>query len=203
MAVTIGAGDALLVVDVQNDFLPGGRLAVAGGDAVVPALNRYLRLAQKLHIPVFASRDSHPQQHCSFTGQGGSWPPHCVAGTHGAQFASALRLPPRVVRIDKGTDPQREAYSAFQGTDLGAVLLRMGVQRLLVGGLATDYCVLNTVRDAIAGGFEILLLSDAIKAVDVHTGDGARAEAQMLQLGARPVTVTDFDHEPADEPAAH
>jgi nicotinamidase/pyrazinamidase len=203
MTIALGAGDALLAVDVQNDFLPGGRLAVGAGDAVVPVLNRYFKLAKKLRLAVYACRDWHPQQHCSFAAQGGPWPEHCVAGSHGAQFAPGLELPPEAVVVDKAMQPQWEAYSAFEGTGLAALLRRAGVRRLLIGGLATDYCVLNTVRDALANGFEVLLLRDAIKAVNVNPEDGARAEREMQRLGAQPVTVADFDHESADEPVTH
>jgi nicotinamidase/pyrazinamidase len=204
MTIALGAGDALLALDVQNDFLPGGRLAVGAADAVVPVLNRYLKLAKKLRLLVYASRDWHPQQHCSFAAQGGPWPEHCVAGSHGAQFAPHLELPPEAVVVDKAMQPQREAYSAFEGTALAALLRHVGVRRLLIGGLTTDYCVLNTVRDALANGFEVLLLRDAIKAVNVNPEDGARAEREMQRLGAQPVTVADFDHdESADEPVTH
>ena len=203
MAIRLGTGDALLAEDVQIDFLPGGKLAVDGGDAVVPALNRYLGLAKKLGLPVYASRDWHPREHCSFAAQGGPWPEHCVAGSRGAQFAPGFRLPPEAIVIDKAKNPQFEAYSSFEGTELAARLRRAGVRRLLIGGLATDYCVLNTVRDALASSFEVLLLRDAIKAVNVNPADGARAESEMQRLGAQPVTFADFEHEPADESAAH
>ena len=203
MAIRLGAGDALLAEDVQNDFLPGGKLAVDGGDAVVPALNRYLGLAKKLGLPVYASRDWHPAQHCSFAAQGGPWPEHCVAGSPGAQFAPGFNLPRDAIVIDKAVNPQLEAYSSFEGTELAALLRRAGVRRLLIGGLATDYCVLHTVHDALASGFEVLLLRDAIKAVNVNPADGARAESEMQRLGAQPVTFADFEHEPADESAAH
>lgn len=192
MAIALGVGDALLVVDVQRDFLPGGALAVAGGDAVVPVLNRYIELAKSSGLPVYATRDWHPHQHCSFAAQGGAWPPHCVAGSDGALFAPGLVIARGTAIVDKGTDAQHEAYSGFEGTGLAGKLHDAGVRRLLVGGLATDYCVLNTVRDALASGFEVLLLRDAIKAVDVNAGDGARAEREMLRLGARVVTAGDF-----------
>ena len=192
MEVKLGAGDALLVVDVQNDFLPGGRLAVAGGDAVVPVLNRYLALAAVRRLPVYASRDWHPANHCSFRPQGGAWPEHCVAGTRGADFAPGLKLPQDAIVIDKGTAPQREAYSAFEGTELASFLRSVQVGRVLVGGLATDYCVLNTVRDAVTHGFQVLLLRDAIKAVDVNPDDGKRAEREMQRLGATSVELPDI-----------
>ena len=185
-------GDALLIVDVQRDFLPGGSLAVPGGDEVVPVLNRYLDLARRNRLPVFASRDWHPPDHCSFRARGGTWPVHCVAGTAGAAFAPGLQLPADAVIIDKATRPEADAYSAFSGTALPAMLRGRGVERVLVGGLATDYCVLNTVRDALAAGFEVLLLDDAIRAVEVKAGDGACALDEMQKLGARPIRCEDL-----------
>ena len=183
----IRQGDALLIVDVQNDFLPGGSLAVPRGDEVVPVLNRYLRAFQNL--PVYATRDWHPERHCSFRAQGGPWPPHCVAGTRGAEFAAALQLPPSAVIVSKATTAEQDAYSGFQGTGLDAQLRAANIRRLFIGGLATDYCVLNTVRDALKLGYEVFLLADAIRAVDVQPGDGQRAEQEMTKLGAQRITV--------------
>lgn len=183
------SGDALLIVDVQNDFLPGGSLAVPHGDEVVPVLNRYLKLFSVRNLPVYATRDWHPGRHCSFRAQGGIWPPHCVAETPGAAFAGALQLPPYAVIISKANSVEQDAYSGFQGTDLDARLRAAQIRRLFVGGLATDYCVLNTVRDALRLGYRVLLLGDAIRAVDVGPGDGQRAEAEMLSLGAQRITV--------------
>lgn len=187
MRMTFDARDALLIVDVQRDFLPGGALGVPEGDAVVPVLNRYITLARSRGMAIYASRDWHPPNHCSFVPQGGPWPPHCVAGTRGAQFAPALELPRDAVIIDKATTAGTDAYSAFAGTDLAARLRRQTVRKLLVGGLATDYCVLNTVLDARAAGLETLLLDDAIRAVDVKPGDGERAREQMISAGALPI----------------
>lgn len=182
-------GDVLLVTDIQNDFLPGGSLAVAGGDEVVPVLNRYIGEFVAHALPVYATRDWHPPQHCSFHAQGGPWPVHCVAGTHGAEFATTLTLPPDTTVISKAILPEREAYSSFEGTDLDSRLRATGIRRLFIGGLATDYCVLNTVRDARRLGYEVLVLADAIRAVDVQPGDGQRAEAEMASLGARRITL--------------
>jgi len=182
-------GDALLIVDVQNDFLPGGSLAVPRGDEVVPVLNRYLQIFATHRLPIYATRDWHPQQHCSFRAQGGPWPPHCVADTRGAQFAAALQLPPAAVIISKAITVEQDAYSGFQDTDLDSRLRAANIHRLYIGGLATDYCVLNTVRDALRFGFQVLLLGDAIRAVDVQPGDGLRAEAEMTKLGAQRITV--------------
>jgi len=184
MIVTVGEHDAILIVDVQRDFLPGGNLAVAAGDEVVPVLNRYLELARAKGLPVFASRDWHPRNHCSFRARGGPWPEHCVAGTPGAAFAPGLELPEDATVIDKATGPDADAYSAFQGTDLASRLRERGVKRLLVGGLATDYCVLSTVRDARKAGFDVLLLADAVRAVNARPGDGERAEGEMRREGA-------------------
>ncbi len=182
-------GDVLLVTDIQNDFLPGGALGVAGGDAIVPVLNRYIEEFVVRGEPVYATRDWHPPGHCSFHAQGGPWPVHCVAGTPGAAFASTLRLPPDATVISKATLLDQEAYSSFQGTDLGDRLRAAGIRRVFIGGLTTDYCVLNSVKDARRLGYEVFVLADAIRAVEVKPGDGERAEQEMASLGARFITL--------------
>jgi len=187
--LTLQTGDALVVVDVQNDFLPGGALGVPGGDEVIPVLNRYLAVWRERGLPVFATRDWHPQGHCSFRERGGPWPPHCVADSPGARFASALDLPPATVVISKGITPDQDAYSGFQGTDLDERLRRIGVRRAFVGGLATDYCVVSTVRDALARGYQTVVLVDAIRAVNVYPDDGRKAEAEMGRLGAALIRI--------------
>lgn len=184
MAARLQAGDALILVDVQLDFLPGGSLAVSHGDEVVPALNRYIAVFRRLTLPVVATRDWHPPDHCSFQAQGGPWPPHCVAGSDGARFAPLLDLPCEARIVSKATARDRDAYSGFEGTDLDDWLKHAGVSRVFVGGLATDYCVLNTVRDALRLGYATFLLADAVRAVDVQAGDGERAIAEMRRLGA-------------------
>lgn len=184
------AGDALILVDVQLDFLPGGSLAVPRGDEVVPALNRYVAVFRGLTFPVVATRDWHPPDHCSFRAQGGPWPPHCVAGSDGARFAPLLDLPCEARIVSKATAPDKDAYSGFEGTDLDDWLKHAGVSRIFVGGLATDYCVLNTVRDALRLGYAAFLLLDAVRAVDVQAGDGSRAIDEMRRLGA---TAIEFD----------
>jgi nicotinamidase/pyrazinamidase len=181
---TAAARDVLLVVDVQRDFLPGGALGVPEGTRVVAPLNRCITLFTQRGSPIFASRDWHPPGHCSFKPQGGPWPPHCIADSLGAQFAEELQLPPTARVVSKATSPERESYSALGGTDLEQQLRALGAQRLFIGGLATDYCVLQTVLDARAAGFEVVVLSDAIAAVDVEPGDGERALARMQQAGA-------------------
>lgn len=181
-------GYALLIVDVQNDFLPGGSLEVPDSDAVVPPLNDCIAVFARKRLPVFASRDWHPIDHCSFRAQGGPWPPHCVAGSYGADFASNLALPLDVVVISKADTLELDAYSAFGGTDLDVRLTAAGIHRLFIGGLATDYCVLNTVLDALVLGYAVELLTDAVRAVEVTPGDGEYALAEMQNRGAHFVT---------------
>jgi nicotinamidase/pyrazinamidase len=186
----ISAGDALVIVDVQNDFCPGGALAVPDGDAVVGVLNRYAERFAAAGAPIFATRDWHPARTRHFKAWGGAWPPHCVQGTPGAEFHPRLVLPPSTEVVSKGQDPEADAYSAFQGTTadgtaFAAALRRRGVRRLFVGGLATDYCVKATALDALQQGFDVVVLEDAVRAVDVAPGDGERALAALRAAGAR------------------
>ena len=178
------SGDALLIIDVQADFLPGGSLAVPNGDAVIGPLNDWIARFSEMGLPIFATLDWHPPDHCSFRGQGGAWPAHCVAGTPGARFGDGLALPAHVLGIGKATRRDVDAYSGFVGTELHAELQRAGVRRLFVGGLATDYCVLESVLDALRLGYEVVLLCTTIRAVDVRPGDGQRAIAAMVAAGA-------------------
>jgi nicotinamidase/pyrazinamidase len=189
--VTLNNADALVIVDVQNDFLPGGSLAVRDGDAVIPVLNGYIDRFREQGLNIYATRDWHPPDHCSFRKQGGPWPPHCIAGSPGAEFAAALRLPARTIVISKATTPGKDAYSGFEGTDLAERCRKAGQERLFIGGLATDYCVLNTVLDALKSGFKVLLLEDAIRAVNVTPGDGERAIGKMRAAGAIPIRQSD------------
>lgn len=177
--------DALILVDVQNDFLPGGSLGVPRGDEVLPVLNSAIAEFRRLGLPVVATRDWHTPDHCSFGAQGGPWPPHCVAGSAGAHFSTRLDLPCEAHIVSKGKARDKDAYSGFEGTGLDEWLKRAGVSRLFVGGLATDYCVLNTVRDARRLGYDAVVLADAVRAVDVKPGDGERALEEMRRLGAR------------------
>lgn len=178
-------GDTLLLVDLQRDFLPGGSLPVPQGDVALQraraALARFVQAAR----PVAASRDWHPPDHCSFRPRGGPWPVHAVAGTAGADFGPGLELPGEACIVSKGTRAMREAYSAFDGTDLQRQLDAVGTRRLFVAGLATDWCVRATVLDACALGYEVVVLGDAVAAVEAHPGDGARALADMVDAGAR------------------
>lgn len=189
-AIVLGQGDALLIVDMQRDFLPGGSLGVAEGDLVIAPINELIALYQARDLPIYATRDWHPANHCSFAAQGGPWPPHCVADSEGAHFAVDLRLPEAAVVVSKAVSASEDAYSAFNGTGLAGILRQRGASRVAVCGLATDYCVLNTVLDGIEAGFEILLATDAVRAVNVKPGDGDHAVARMLARGAVPVRVS-------------
>lgn len=183
---------ALIVVDLQNDFCPGGALAVKEGDSVVPILNRYLERFEKAGLPVYATRDWHPTNHCSFKAQGGPWPPHCVQNTRGADFHPDLKLPANAVIISKATRSEADAYSGFEGTNLELYLKRSGIKRTLVGGLATDYCVKQTVLDACRLGFETYLLIDAVRGVEAKQGDSAKAVEAMQKTGAILLTLQDI-----------
>jgi len=173
----LGPSDAVLVIDVQRDFCPGGALPVPNGDRVVDVLNRWIDRAVSADALVVASRDWHPPGHVSFSERGGPWPEHCVQGTPGAEFHPKLRLPPDVVVVSKGHEPDRDAYSAFDGTGLTSLLQERGIRRVFVGGLAQDVCVRATVLDALRGGFETHLLVGATLPVDDL--EGARALREM------------------------
>ena len=181
---SLQTGDALLVVDVQNDFLPGGALAVPEGDAVIPVLNRWIRAARAAGIPVAFSRDWHPPDHVSFEPHGGQWPVHCVRETDGAAFHPGLCLPEGARIVSKAERADRDAYSAFDGTDLADWLRGRGVERIWIGGLTQDYCVRYSVLDARRAGFDIHVIADATRAVNLQPGDGYRALAEMADAGA-------------------
>ena len=185
MKVRLAAGDVLLLVDVQNDFLPGGSLPVSDGDKIIPTLNRCIGFFQIHDLPIFATRDWHPKNHCSFLQRGGSWPPHCIAETQGAAFPDSLELPPDAHIISKATSPEKDAYSGFDGTQLHALLQSLCIHRLFVGGLATEYCVFNTVKDALQYGYSTFVLQDAVRAISIP--DGLKALEEIERLGAVPI----------------
>lgn len=187
--------DALLIVDMQNDFLPGGSLGVPDGDAVLAPVNRLADLFARQGLPVYASRDWHPGNHCSFAARGGPWPPHCVAGTRGAAFSEELQLPADAIVVSKAETADVDAYSAFNTTGLADRLRARGVRRVVVCGLATDYCVLNTALDARAHGFEVLIAPEAMRAVEVQAGDGERAIGRMREAGAQRVRVDELERQ--------
>jgi nicotinamidase/pyrazinamidase len=184
--------DALLVTDFQNDFTPGGALPVEGGDEIGEPINL---LADHFDL-VVATRDWHPPDHGSFVGvevdmdkwEGtdppGIWPVHCVAGTNGAQLHPSLDQSKIDLVLDKGQSPNSQGYSSFHGSGLADVLRKKGVHRVFVTGLTTDYCVKNTVLDGLREGFEVTVVVDAIRAVNVKPGDGDRALEQMKEAGA-------------------
>jgi nicotinamidase/pyrazinamidase len=182
------AKQALLVVDVQNDFCPGGALAVEKGDEVVEPLNQLIDEFLDRRAPVYKSRDWHPPTTKHFQAYGGTWPVHCVQNTRGAEFHPALRDDPRIVVISKGLG-DTDCYSAFDETDLAAQLHQQNVEEVLVGGLATDYCVKNTVLDALKNGFKVKALKDAMRAVDLQPGDGEHAIEEMRAAGAEIVST--------------
>jgi nicotinamidase/pyrazinamidase len=177
----IRPGDALLIVDVQTDFCPGGALEVPDGHAVVPVLNRWAEAAQAAGAPVYASRDWHPRNHPSFAPEGGPWPPHCVQDTQGAAFHPDLSLPAGTLVVSKGTRFDQDQYSAFDQTGLAAELQRRGVKRLLIGGLAEDVCVRASALDARRHGFEAVVLREAPRAI---TEDGrTQTERELTEAG--------------------
>lgn len=189
---------ALLIVDVQNDFCPGGALAVPQGDKIIPNLNKYIKIFSKKKLPLFASRDWHPKKTKHFKAFGGLWPVHCVQNTKGAQFHPKLKLPKEVIILSKGMDPQIDSYSAFQAQDQNGMgflnLLKIfGVEELYVGGLATDYCVKSSVMDATKFGFKVRLLLDAIKGVNLRPTDSEEAIKEMVKLGAKKTVLRDME----------
>jgi len=189
---------ALLIIDVQNDFCPGGALAVPQADKIIPALNRYIRLFAKKKFPVFLSADWHPVRTRHFRDFGGAWPAHCIQNSRGAQFHSGLRLPREAIRVYKGMDPEKDSYSALEAQDMrGMPLLRllgmMGVVELYVAGLATDYCVKYSVIDALRHGFKVKVLVDAVKGVDLEPGDSQEALGEMVKKGASKTTFKSME----------
>jgi len=180
---------ALVVVDVQRDFCPGGALPVPGCDRALPIINRYLLEAHERGMPVYASRDWHPAVTRHFTAHGGEWPPHCVQGSTGAEFHPQLRLPPDTIVVSKGDDPTEHGYSAFDGhTPSGRSLLvdlrERHIDALSIAGVATEHCVKHTTLDARRAGFRVHLLTDAIAGIERQAGDVPRALAEMSDAGA-------------------
>ncbi len=193
MKVAITEKDALIVVDVQVDFLPGGALAVPGGEKVISPLNAYSKLFSESGAPVYFTRDWHPRNHLSFKENGGLWPAHCVADMPGALFPQNLALPAdNKFIIAKGVKREFDAYSGFQDTPLLALLQERGIRRVFIGGLATEYCVKSTVEGALNLGFATFLLVDAIQGIELNPGDMEQAIKQMLFGGAVAITLTDI-----------
>jgi nicotinamidase/pyrazinamidase len=188
--------DALIVVDVQNDFCPGGALGVRNGDEIIPALNRYIERFNAARLPVIATRDWHPPMTTHFKDFGGVWPVHCVQRTHGAAFHPDLKLPPQLILVSKGTAADEDSYSAFHGKDdagnsLSQLLQELGAERIFVGGLATDYCVKYTALDGIKQGFAVVVLGDAVRGVNLQPDDSEKALVAVRDAGA--VTLAGID----------
>ena len=170
---------ALIIVDVQNDFCPGGALAVSRGDEVVPVINSLTESGKFDEIIV--TQDWHSENHCSFE----KWPKHCVKETAGAKLHPDLKIGPDCVFIKKGTEPDKEAYSGFEGTRLKVILEEAGIERVFVCGLATDYCVKATAMDAIKAGFETFVVLDACRGVELQKGDIEKAIEEMKKVGIK------------------
>jgi nicotinamidase/pyrazinamidase len=181
-------GDALIVVDIQVDFCPGGALPIERGDEVVAVLNRWIAAASDSQIPIYASRDWHPLHHLSFAESGGTWPVHCVQDSPGARFHPDLNLPASAVVVTKGVRFDRDQYSAFNETGLAVELRKQGVRRVFVGGLAQDVCVLATVLDARREGFDTVVIADATRPVTCAGEE--RANEEMRHAGASFDTTT-------------
>jgi len=191
MRLKISEQDALIIVDVQKDFCPGGALPVPEGDQVVPVLNNYIKKFTKAGTKIYATRDWHPSDHKSFKRNGGIWPPHCLQGSDGAEFHPDLTLPSEATVISKATEPSMAGYSGFEQTELEKELRKQSVKRIFVGGLATDYCVKSTVIDALRLGFETILLVDATRGVNVKPDDSEKAIEEMVRKGAKIASLAD------------
>ena len=174
---------ALIVVDLQNDFCPGGALAVPEGDQIIPLVNELMEQFARAGEPIFATRDWHPQGHVSFEDQGGIWPPHCVQDTPGAEFHPDLRPPAGAIVITKGDALDKDAYSGFDGTSLAKQLRDARVEHIVVCGLATDYCVRATALDGVKAGFQVEVRQAAVRGVEVAPGDSRKALDEMQAAG--------------------
>lgn len=182
--------DALIIVDVQNDFCPGGALPVPEGDEVVQPLNFFIRMFESAGGLIFYTYDWHPEDHCSFIEHGGQWPKHCVQNTQGAMLHSQLITPDSDIltayHFYKGTDPTKEEYSGW--CSVMEMIINRSIKRIFIGGLATEYCVKATALDAVKIRPTYLLIS-AIRAVNVQPGDGARAIEEMEAAKILPIGV--------------
>ncbi|OQW41971.1 MAG: nicotinamidase [Proteobacteria bacterium SG_bin4] len=185
MAIQLVAGDALMIIDMQNDFMAGGSLEVPGSDTLIPVLNHYIACFQQSRLPVIATRDWHPPDHCSFVQQGGSWPPHCIAGSAGAAFHTDLMLPADAFIVSKATLREADAYSGFSGTGLQDLLQSLHIDRIFIGGVAIEYCVHETVNDALQLGYSVTVLLDAVQAINHKPHDSEQAIDDMIAHGAR------------------
>ncbi len=184
----------LVIIDLQNDFLPGGALAVPNGNKIIPVLNEYISLYKNHHLPIIATRDWHPRITKHFKQYGGLWPPHCIQDTWGAQFHPDLHLPSDTIIISAGMSQEQDGYSGFEGVDhsgkpLINVLRERQISHLSIGGLATDYCVKTTALQAVKFGFKVDLLTDAIMGINIQPFDSQKAINEMVSQGASLTTI--------------
>ena len=203
MSVTIEMNDALIVVDMQNDFLPFGSLPVTGGDEIIPTINKYIEIFKSQVLPIVFTRDWHPEEHSSFIEQGGKWPIHCVQHTLGAEFSRQLVIPDTTILVSKASSVDKDAYSGFQDTQLADILNVLDVRRVFVCGVATDYCVKATVLDALEEGLETFFLMDAVKAVNVTKEDGRKAELEMVEKGAKVTSIGNLSYGKSKQPTTN
>ena len=190
--LNLGGKDALIIADMQNDFLPGGALAIKDSDEIIPILNEYAKIFGAAKSKIIAAKDWHPPNHISFVTQGGPWAPHCVQNTKGAEFNPNLKLPEGTITVLKATNPAEEAYSVFDGTGLAEQLKELSITRIFIGGLATDYCIVNSVLDARRLGLEAFVLLDGTRGINVKPGDVEKALEIMRANGAKQVTLADL-----------
>lgn len=193
MMLRITPKDALVIVDIQNDFMPGGTLPVYNALSIIPIINKYIYIFTNNKATIIATRDWHPLNHISFNTSGGPWPPHCIQGSKGAEFHQDLKLPSSSIIISKGYKEDSEAYSGFEGTELDQILKLRGIRRVFICGVATDYCVKATAIDAIRLGYTVFVLIDAIKGVDMPRGSIEKAIDEMLNEGAILVKINDIE----------
>lgn len=184
--------DALIIVDMQNDFMPGGALPVPNALSIIPKINRYIEAFLKAKALIVATRDWHPPDHISFKQRGGPWPTHCVQNTSGAEFHKDLAIPREAVIVSKAFERDKDAYSGFEGTQLDTLLKSRGIKRVFVCGVATEYCVKATALDANKLGYQVFLLKDAIKGIDEPKGSELKALDEMLSEGIVALNIEDI-----------
>jgi nicotinamidase/pyrazinamidase len=188
---------ALLIVDVQNDFCPGGALGVPEGDKIIPPINKYIKIFSQKKIPIFVTRDWHPVKTKHFKDFGGIWPVHCIQNSRGAAFHPKLKLPKDAIFLYKGMDPEKDSYSSFHAEDISGmkflnILKRLGIREIYIGGLATDYCIKYSAKDALKNGFKVNVLIDAIKGVNLKPKDSENAIKGIVKMGTKKINLSYF-----------
>ncbi|HDD31457.1 MAG TPA: nicotinamidase [Thermococcus litoralis] len=179
--------EALIIVDMQRDFMPGGALPVPKGDKIIPTIEGLIEKFKKKGALIVATRDWHPPNHISFKEQGGPWPRHCVQNTEGAEII--VKLPENAIIISKADEPDKEAYSGFEGTNLAEILKEKGIKRVYISGVATEYCVRATALDALRHGFEVYLIRDAVEGIKPE--DEEKALKELEERGAKIIRSAD------------